>query len=162
MREITFKVTFYCSCRICCGRYSPSVGGAGLTARGNQPIPFGTVAVGDPELFGKWIFFEDLGRWVLASDTGAPCRNISRTGNQKKSGLSPTGLKTIFQARPLPCVGKRQVDVFIGGPNLHSRALELGVQEWVGHVLDESVLPLGSVPGAEGFLPNPLGGSFQR
>src|SRR5687768_13201439 len=65
----TFKVTFYCSCHKCTGKYSPSRGGAGLTARGNQPLPFRTVAVGDPALLGKWIYFEDLGGWTLASDT---------------------------------------------------------------------------------------------
>jgi 3D (Asp-Asp-Asp) domain-containing protein len=42
-----------------------------LTKRGNQPIPFRTVAVGDRSLLGRWLYIEDLGGWVLASDSGA-------------------------------------------------------------------------------------------
>jgi hypothetical protein len=34
-------------------------------------MPFRTVAVGDPGLLGRWLYIEDLGGWVLASDTGA-------------------------------------------------------------------------------------------
>jgi len=41
-----------------------------LTKRGNQPIPFHTVAVGDRSLLGRWLYIEDLGGWVYASDTG--------------------------------------------------------------------------------------------
>ena len=42
-----------------------------LTRRGHNPIPFRTVAVGDRTLLGKWLYVEDLGGWVLASDTGS-------------------------------------------------------------------------------------------
>jgi 3D (Asp-Asp-Asp) domain-containing protein len=42
-----------------------------LTKRGNQPIPFRTVAVGDRKLLGRWLYIEDLGGWVHASDTGS-------------------------------------------------------------------------------------------
>jgi 3D (Asp-Asp-Asp) domain-containing protein len=42
-----------------------------LTKRGNQPMPFRTVAVGDRALLGQWLYVEDLGGWVQASDTGA-------------------------------------------------------------------------------------------
>jgi len=45
-----------------------------LTKRGNQPMPFRTVAVGDRSLLGRWLYIEDLGGWVLASDTGAPLK----------------------------------------------------------------------------------------
>jgi 3D (Asp-Asp-Asp) domain-containing protein len=41
-----------------------------LTKRGNHPIPFHTVAVGDRKLLGRWLYIEDLGGWVHASDTG--------------------------------------------------------------------------------------------
>ena len=41
-----------------------------LTKRGNQPMPFRTVAVGDRRLLGRWLYIEDLGGWVHASDTG--------------------------------------------------------------------------------------------
>jgi len=41
-----------------------------LTKRGNQPMPFHTVAVGDRTLLGRWLYIEDLGGWVYASDTG--------------------------------------------------------------------------------------------
>src|SRR5512135_2794526 len=41
-----------------------------LTKQGNQPMPFRTVAVGDRRLLGHWLYIEDLGGWVHASDTG--------------------------------------------------------------------------------------------
>ncbi len=41
-----------------------------LTKQGNQPMPFRTVAVGDRRLLGRWLYIEDLGGWVHASDTG--------------------------------------------------------------------------------------------
>lgn len=124
-----FKVTFYCSCPKCCGRYSPNRGGSGLTARGNQPLPFRTVAVGDPALLGKWIYFEDLGGWVLASDTGVIC---------PLTGRSFTGGLIKSKKRSIGCVARNQADVFVGGPNMHKRALEMGVQEWEGRVLESS------------------------
>ena len=34
-------------------------------------MPFRTVAVGDRALLGRWLYIEDLGGWVHASDTGA-------------------------------------------------------------------------------------------
>ncbi len=48
-----------------------------LTKKGHQPIPFRTVAVGDPGLLGRWLYVEDLGGWVLAADTGAKLRRNS-------------------------------------------------------------------------------------
>lgn len=129
----TFKVTFYCSCALCTGKYSPSRGGAGLTALGNQPLPFRTVAVGDPDLLGKWIYFEDLGGWVLASDTGVKCTSKTEryTSPLKRPGESG---KTRSGRWNGPCVAANQVDVFIGGPSMHDRAVLLGVQEWAGRV----------------------------
>ncbi len=48
-----------------------------LTKQGHQPIPFRTVAVGDRDLLGRWLYIEDLGGWVLAADTGAKLRRNS-------------------------------------------------------------------------------------
>lgn len=58
----TMRVTFYT-----CAEGSSHC----LTRKGHQPIPFQTVAVGDRALLGRWLYIEDLGGWVLASDTGA-------------------------------------------------------------------------------------------
>ena len=58
----TMRVTFYT-----CAESSAHC----LTKRGNQPMPFRTVAVGDRALLGQWLYVEDLGGWVQASDTGA-------------------------------------------------------------------------------------------
>jgi 3D (Asp-Asp-Asp) domain-containing protein len=58
----SMRVTFYT-----CAEGSPHC----LTKRGNQPMPFRTVAVGDRRLLGRWLYIEDLGGWVHASDTGA-------------------------------------------------------------------------------------------
>jgi hypothetical protein len=107
-----FRVTFYCSCRKCCGRHSPQRGGSGLTALQVVPKQFATVAVGDPSLLGRWLWFDDLGGWVYASDTGTPCNSK----NAKRVG----------------CVAADQVDVFVGGPEWHKHAQRLGVQEWEG------------------------------
>lgn len=112
--ERTFKVTFYCSCKKCCGRYSPQRGGSGNTTLGHAPLAFRSVAVGDRSLLGKWIYFQDLGGWVYASDTGAKCK---RKGQH--------------------CVANNQVDVFVGGPEMHRHALRLGVMEWTGRVLEK-------------------------
>jgi 3D (Asp-Asp-Asp) domain-containing protein len=57
----TMRVTFYT-----CGEGFSHC----LTKKGNQPIPFRTVAVGDRKLLGRWLYVEDLGGWVHASDTG--------------------------------------------------------------------------------------------
>jgi 3D (Asp-Asp-Asp) domain-containing protein len=57
----TMRVTFY----TCAEGHAHC-----LTKKGHQPIPFRTIAVGDRALLGKWLYVEDLGGWVLASDTG--------------------------------------------------------------------------------------------
>lgn len=155
-QERRFKVTFYCACAICTGKYSPSRGGPGLTALGNQPLPFRTVAVGDPNLLGRWIYFEDLGGWVFASDTGQPCGNQVTGGRSVQPGKvakqgGSVGARRLWAVpsrkeqdayRPpisAPCVSRDQVDVFVGAANMHQAALRLGVQEWVGKVLDTQV-----------------------
>lgn len=118
--ERTFKVSFYCSCKKCCGRYSPQKGGTGNTSLGNAPVAYRTVAVGDPALLGKWIYFPDLGNWALAADTGVVCPSRPRKG-QRKVG----------------CVAQDQVDVFVGGPEMHKYALRMGRMEWTGIVQSE-------------------------
>jgi 3D (Asp-Asp-Asp) domain-containing protein len=55
------RITFYT-----CAEGTPQC----LTRQGNQPMPFRTVAVGDRRLLGRWLYIEDLGGWVHASDTG--------------------------------------------------------------------------------------------
>ena len=58
----SMRITFYT-----CAEGSPQC----LTKRGNQPMPFRTVAVGDRRLLGRWLYVEDLGGWVHASDAGS-------------------------------------------------------------------------------------------
>jgi hypothetical protein len=72
--------------------------------------------VGDKSLLGRWLYFEDLGGWVLAADTGVVC-----TQRAKKKG----------------CVAENQVDIFIGGPEMHRHALRMGVMEWTGKILEK-------------------------
>jgi 3D (Asp-Asp-Asp) domain-containing protein len=57
----SMRITFYT-----CAEGTPQC----LTKQGNQPMPFRTVAVGDRRLLGRWLYIEDLGGWVHASDTG--------------------------------------------------------------------------------------------
>ncbi len=61
----TMRVSFY----TCAEGFSHC-----LTKRGHQPIPFRTIAVGDRALLGRWLYIEDLGGWVHASDTGKSLR----------------------------------------------------------------------------------------
>lgn len=111
----TFKITFYCSDKRCCGRHSPQKGGSGNTVLGHTPLPFRTAASGDPTLLGKWVFLPDLGSEVFVSDTGAPCR---KRGKKKAPA----------------CVAVDQLDIFVGGPEWHRHALRLGVMWWEGTV----------------------------
>jgi hypothetical protein len=129
--ERLFKVTFYCSCSKCCGKHSPQQGGSGNTASGHSPVAFRTAAVGDPGLRGKWIFFEDLGAPILASDTGAVCVPV-RSPRGRPRWKVPLRLLR----KTVGCVATNQVDIFIGGPEMHKHALRLGVMEWKGRVLD--------------------------
>lgn len=143
----TFKVTFYCSCPKCTGKYSPTFGGLGNTATGHAPIPFRTVAVGDPALLGKWIYFEDLGGWVLASDTGAPCTlpqtrkshptlvvgGVLSSNTSNERTRKSLWIHQSSSASP-GCVAKNQIDVYVGGREMHQNALRLGVQEWIGRI----------------------------
>jgi 3D (Asp-Asp-Asp) domain-containing protein len=62
------RVTFYT-----CGEGFPPC----LTKRGNLPLPFRTVAVGDRALLGRWLYVEDLGGWVHATDTGVALKRDS-------------------------------------------------------------------------------------
>lgn len=125
-----FKVTFYCSDKKCCGRYSPQRGGSGNTTRGNTPIAWRTAASGDPDLHGKWILLQDLGGPVFVSDTGATCDRNKKTGGEvgrKRRGQAPGVLR-------LGCVASNQLDIFVGGPEHHKDALRMGVQWWEGVV----------------------------
>jgi 3D (Asp-Asp-Asp) domain-containing protein len=62
------RVTFYT-----CGEGFPQC----LTKRGNLPLPFRTVAVGDRSLLGRWLYVADLGGWVHATDTGVALKRDS-------------------------------------------------------------------------------------
>lgn len=48
-----------------------------LTKRGHVPLAFRTVAVGDRKLLGRWLWIEDLGGWVHATDTGGALKRDS-------------------------------------------------------------------------------------
>lgn len=68
---VLFDVTAYCSCRICCGSYSPEVrGGEAHTATGTIPVQGRTVAV-DPSVipYGTHIVVEGYGEYI-AEDCG--------------------------------------------------------------------------------------------
>ena len=79
-----------------------------LTKLGHQPLAFRTAAVGDRALLGRWLYVQDLGGWVHASDTGRPCR----------------------ADRPGPCLPKDTIDIFIGADHMQPHARRLGVQHW--------------------------------
>ena len=64
----TMRVTFYT-----CAEGTPPC----LTKRGHMPLAFRTVAVGDRKLLGRWLWLEDLGGWVHATDTGGGLKRDS-------------------------------------------------------------------------------------
>ena len=64
----TMRVTFYT-----CAEGTPPC----LTKRGHMPLAFRTVAVGDRKLLGRWLWIEDLGGWVHATDTGGALQRDS-------------------------------------------------------------------------------------
>ena len=66
-----FTVTSYCSCRICCGAYSPEVTGRPAhTATGTEPQEGRTIAV-DPSVipYGSHVVIEGFGTYI-AEDCG--------------------------------------------------------------------------------------------
>lgn len=79
-----------------------------LTKMGHEPVAFQTAAVGDRRLLGRWLYVEDLGGWVYASDTGRPCR----------------------VGKPGPCLREDTIDIFVGAGHMQSHARRLGVQYW--------------------------------
>ena len=64
-----FKVTFYCNCKRCCGRWS-----GGPTASGSMPEQGRTVACGSLPL-GTHILIEGMGEYVV-EDRGVTGRHI--------------------------------------------------------------------------------------
>jgi len=76
-----------------------------LTKQGNHPMPFRTVAVGDPRLLGRWLYIEDLGGWVLASDSGAALQPNSVDvfiGDAGMARHGPQGVSSRPQAASSP------------------------------------------------------------
>lgn len=70
-KTATFKVTAYCTCRECCGKYSPEVSGKpASTASGTSPCAGRTVAV-DPSVIplGSTVIIN--GHSYIAEDTGS-------------------------------------------------------------------------------------------
>lgn len=131
-----FKITFYCSCKKCCGRFSPQKGGHGDTTLGNTPLPWRTAASGDPALAGRWVLLPDLGGEVYVSDTGVTCKGVAGAGGSAR-GRSTTGAKGRGRLKKPwsgGCVAPNQLDIFVGGPEHHVDALRLGVMWWEGEV----------------------------
>jgi hypothetical protein len=85
-----------------------------LTKMGHQPLAFRTAAVGDRRLLGHWLYVEDPGGWIYASDTGRRCSPL----------------------KPGPCFGESSIDISIGDSHMLPHARRLGVQ-----VLDRGRLP---------------------
>jgi hypothetical protein len=92
-------ITFYCACRLCCGD-----GAAGVTASGVEPVPYVTIAAHRQVAFGTVarITCPELG-WKAK-------RFVVHDRMSKRFGLD-------------------RVDVYVGGPNQHSKALKLGVKK---------------------------------
>lgn len=70
---VLFSCTAYCSCRICCGSYSPEVrGGVAHTATGTVPEEGRTIAV-DPTVipYGTKVYIDGLGVYIAEDCGGA-------------------------------------------------------------------------------------------
>jgi hypothetical protein len=79
-----------------------------LTKMGHEPVAFQTAAVSDRRLLGRWLYVEEFGGWVYASDTGRPCR----------------------VGKPGPCRREDTIDIFVGAGHLQPHARRLGVRYW--------------------------------
>jgi len=75
-----------------------------LTKTGHHPLAFRTAAVGDRRLLGQWLYVEDLGGWVHASDTGRRCS----------------------AGKPGPCLSQDTIDIFIGDGHMQRAVLDGG------------------------------------
>lgn len=72
---VLFTITAYCSCRICCGNYSPEVTGReSRTATGTIPVEGRTIAV-DPAVipYGTTVHIDGMGDFI-AEDCGGMVR----------------------------------------------------------------------------------------
>ncbi len=70
-----YEITAYCTCRICCGNFSPEVTGREAhTATGTVPVQGRTIAV-DPSVipYGSTVVIDGLGTFI-AEDTGGAIR----------------------------------------------------------------------------------------
>lgn len=66
----TFKVTAYCACKKCCGKWAVENGG-GITASGTKVEEGRTIAVYKKQIpFGTEVHIEGLGTYI-AEDTGS-------------------------------------------------------------------------------------------
>lgn len=62
-----WTITFYCDCAECVGQYA----GMNMTASGNAPIPWYSVAAGSSYPFGTRLYIEGFGEFVVY-DRGVP------------------------------------------------------------------------------------------
>lgn len=62
-----WTVTFYCDCAQCVGQYA----GMMMTASGNTPIPWYSVATGSSYPFGTRLYIEGFGEFIV-HDRGVP------------------------------------------------------------------------------------------
>ena len=66
----TFRITAYCSCEKCCGKWA-SVNGGGITASGTKVKEGRTIAVCKSQIpFGTEVYIEGMGTYI-AEDTGS-------------------------------------------------------------------------------------------
>lgn len=70
---LSVTMTAYCSCRICCGKYSPEAGGHGLTASGIKPLAGWTLASRQLP-FGTRVRLPGEDRFRVVEDRGGPGR----------------------------------------------------------------------------------------
>lgn len=88
-----FQITAYCSCGICCGKYSPENGGSGLTSSGTVPQAGLTIASNIlPE--GAYVMFNNHVYHVEDTGNGLPGNWIDLYMNSHQEALN-WGVRTL-------------------------------------------------------------------
>lgn len=95
---IMFSVTAYCSCKKCCGSYSPEVrGGEAHTATGTVPAEGRTIAV-DPSVipYGTRVYIDGYGTFIAEDCGGAVKGNHIDMYFDTHEGAVAFGSKRLF------------------------------------------------------------------
>lgn len=129
----TFECTAYCSCKICCGQYSPEVTGRpSTTASGTHPTPGWTIAVDTSRIpMGSYVMIDN--HVYHAEDTGSAIKGnridvyFNDHEEAKRWGRQT---KEVYAAEAITSTGKKS-DVVIS-PEVPKNAVVEACKQFLG------------------------------